>query len=89
MKQFQDGSGAGNHGGCFPADQGTFDKEDEPDGAPVKVVTDDFIDPEELKVAVAEYSAASATMWMSMVIGLLKNAGWHVNYKRVERIWRL
>ena len=23
-----------------------------------------------------------------MVTGLLKNAGWHVNHKRVERIWR-
>ena len=23
-----------------------------------------------------------------MVIGLLNNAGWHVNHKRVERIWR-
>jgi putative transposase len=23
-----------------------------------------------------------------MVMGLLNNAGWHVNHKRVERIWR-
>jgi transposase InsO family protein len=23
-----------------------------------------------------------------MVTGLLNNAGWHVNHKRVERIWR-
>lgn len=23
-----------------------------------------------------------------MVTGLLHNAGWHVNHKRVERIWR-
>ena len=23
-----------------------------------------------------------------MVTGLLSNAGWHVNHKRVERIWR-
>ncbi|MEQ5872857.1 transposase [Sagittula sp. NFXS13] len=23
-----------------------------------------------------------------MIIGMLNNSGWHVNYKRVERIWR-
>ncbi|UWR04351.1 site-specific integrase [Ruegeria conchae] len=45
-----------------PADADMFAIEDGPDGAPVKVVTDSFTDPEELQVEVAEHRAASAAI---------------------------
>ncbi|MDO6800442.1 site-specific integrase [Shimia thalassica] len=63
IKQFQDGKAAlAFIEAGAPADAGTFDMEDGPDGAPVKVLTDIFTNPEELQVAVAEHRAASAAV---------------------------
>jgi|GEM_PF-1690902 len=45
-----------------PADAGQFDIEEGPDGAPVKVVTDQFTDSEELAIEQASHNAASAAI---------------------------
>ena len=45
-----------------PVDAGAFDIEEGPGGAPIKVVTDQFTDPEELEVQRAAHNAASATI---------------------------
>jgi len=62
-KQFGDGKAAlALMAAGAPADADTFDIQDGPDGAPVKVVTDNVSDPEELQIAVAEHRAASAAV---------------------------
>ena len=45
-------------------------------------------DEERLTDDIIELTAQYGRYGYRMVTGLLNNAGWHVNHKRVERIWR-
>ena len=45
-------------------------------------------DEERLTDDIIEITAQYGRYGYRMVTGLLNNAGWHVNHKRVERIWR-
>lgn len=45
-------------------------------------------DEERLADDIIELAARYGRYGHRMVTGLLNNSGWHVNYKRVERIWR-
>ncbi len=45
-------------------------------------------DEERLTDDIIELAAKYGRYGYRMVTGLLNNAGWHVNHKRVERIWR-
>lgn len=45
-------------------------------------------DEERLTEDIIELTRAHGRYGYRMITGLLNNAGWHVNHKRVERIWR-
>ena len=45
-------------------------------------------DEERLTEDIIELAREHGRYGYRMVTGLLNNAGWHVNHKRVERIWR-
>lgn len=46
------------------------------------------VDEERLTDDIIELADQCGRYGYRMVTGLLNNAGWHVNHKRVERIWR-
>ena len=45
-------------------------------------------DEERLTEDIIELARSHGRYGYRMVTGMLNNAGWHVNHKRVERIWR-
>jgi putative transposase len=45
-------------------------------------------DEERLTADIIELARTFGRYGYRMITGLLNNAGWHVNHKRVERIWR-
>jgi putative transposase len=45
-------------------------------------------DEERLTEDIIELTRTHGRYGYRMITGLLNNAGWHVNHKRVERIWR-
>ena len=45
-------------------------------------------DEERLTEDIIELARRHGRCGYRMVTGMLNNAGWHVNHKRVERIWR-
>lgn len=45
-------------------------------------------DEERLTADIIELARQFGRYGYRMITGLLNNAGWHVNHKRVERIWR-